>query len=138
MPSWTLTSCNIWQHLTCISHVTNYHRVSRGADTVCNVLCSTGNPDKQWPTAHQSECGLPSSAGLPGITTESGIVLVHPVSYSTFTGCPFNLPTPMYIDHHYSGTGKQPYIFPLHFWLIRSTCSIWSFHLICISPGTHK
>ena len=67
-----------WQYLACTSHVTNYHRVYRGADThitlsLCNALCSTGNPDKHWPMAYplrvwSTICSKPE---LPGITIES-------------------------------------------------------------------
>ena len=46
----------VWQYLACTSHVTNYLRVNGGDDThhFANVLCSTGNPGKHWPTSHQS------------------------------------------------------------------------------------
>ena len=66
-------SLPVWvcQHLACTSHVTNYYRVYGGAETQCNVLCSTGKPGKHWSMAHQSECGLPSAVTLNCLVSPS-------------------------------------------------------------------
>ena len=65
-------------------HLSRYHLsqgISVSCKSLCNVLCSTGKPDKHWPIAHRSECGLPSEASLNCLVSPSSRELrCYPIS----------------------------------------------------------
>ena len=75
------------------------------ADThlsLSNVLCRLGNPDKHWPVAHRSECGLPSS--------QESRPYPQPSMYFQYLIVPLMAVHSCRSDHHYFGHSKQQYI----------------------------